>query len=56
MSKKYEMQNKRAFEKRHQKYTSMLSTPKRVATSPAEFTGKKPPVEMRVFRPVSSAA
>lgn len=27
----------------------------RQATSPAEFTGKKPPVEMRVFRPVSSA-
>lgn len=29
---------------------------KRQANSPAEFTGKKPPVEQRVFRPVSSAA
>ena len=28
----------------------------RQANSPAEFTGKKPPVEQRVFRPVSSAA
>jgi len=29
---------------------------KRQANSPAEFTGKKPPVEQRVFRPVSSVA
>lgn len=28
----------------------------RQAASPGEFTGKKPPVEQRVFRPVSSAA
>lgn len=29
---------------------------KRKAESPDVFTGKKPPVEQRVFRPVSSAA
>ncbi|EMM8459806.1 AlpA family phage regulatory protein [Citrobacter freundii] len=29
---------------------------KRQATSPAEFTGKKPPVDQRVYRPVSNAA
>ncbi|EBD8729240.1 AlpA family phage regulatory protein [Salmonella enterica] len=28
----------------------------RQATSPAEFTGKKPPVDQRVYRPVSNAA
>lgn len=29
---------------------------KRKAASPEEFGGKKPPVDQRVFRPVSSAA
>ena len=28
----------------------------RQATSPTEFTGKKPPVDQRVYRPVSNAA
>ncbi|MCC9296987.1 AlpA family phage regulatory protein [Escherichia coli] len=28
----------------------------RQAASPAEFKGKKPPVEQRVYRPVSAAA
>ena len=28
----------------------------RQATSPAEFTGKKPPVDQRVYRPVRNAA
>ncbi|EEU9257618.1 AlpA family phage regulatory protein [Escherichia coli] len=29
---------------------------KRKAESPAEYGGKKPPVDQRVYRPVSSAA
>jgi prophage regulatory protein len=29
---------------------------KRKAASPATFTGKKPPVDRRVYRPVSAAA
>lgn len=28
----------------------------RQATSPADYQGKKPPVQLRAFRPVSSAA
>ncbi|HAZ6070986.1 transcriptional regulator, partial [Escherichia coli] len=28
----------------------------RQAASPAEFQGKKPPVQQRVYRPVSNAA